>query len=1213
MLGRLLHLGSGGSVAAPATAQAGSAKAMASLESVQEDSHTRNLLFPDAQALYQQRNDQVFPLSTTPSGATVLGASPFDFNEDVDLDVRDVRILIMQDTLGPTNTSLLFDSHPPPPCPAPERPTPDHDLRKTPVPPRKGSNAGLGSTRPVVIQPENPQTRQGAFDRRGSIHGRSQSYAETEAQRAAREYKDELGTFSSCIFGNSELMAYKGTSTKVHVVPVETRTATDHLFGDGRSSIGRASTRSSKLSQSYSSQAISPTHGPSLNMSGAPSRHTDKKKVLITRLFPVNLANDEPDPSITPHSRFSDESGGFPFPSTGDEGAPKKKKPQPKQRRTPMYAVVLVIQLPNPPSRGSSTMHPKAGFRESSSFNDQDFFPSSFSSTKLSGWNMMGSSVHGDTTESLYSVDVEDRIDSLTQHWDIIMRTLTHLQSTVATTIHALLKQADLASPGPYSPTSVTNFVARTPSWTERRSTELPRTKPPKSTTKLVVLLPNHLAGDEIIAAEVQAARNRIVVGLGAARVVTGQGRWGIWRDEAIWASRWAASLGQKAFFNNLLTGFLATHTDWVQALCPPLYRRRLVESDQSQKQNVIRNDDDLALPSRTIIVSDNKMVARRLIFLLSAFLPASQQLPAARTHRPSTSASIGAFSNSPPTYIIPILREESLRRKINRRTGFRRPSHSRTASQSTRTSAVPMQLAHLSIERSHERRVSDAASVRTANFSLAGASNDLVSRKSSAATTTTIVPETTAPHFSTLQKVESRRRPRPGSSGSVAADDLKRSLQRGDSSGHLSTTGSVSRSNGLKWGSIVSGLWNPRRRGSTDHSEYSQVSDLRSPVRSSFSRGDKLSEMVREVTVAEEEDGSDLRYGSRATDARDVRTPREGSGGAREPFAASDRTPDPTGAFESPVKTSINADDGIIDVDITFPDYITSLESAISSPSSSGYLSTPGFPGGLESFEHIARTSMDGDQPLNAAGWLSFYHPDFAIQAVSPRENLLNDIKKSLQAEPTPFPPSNNNVDLPERWVDVGSVMIADTTTQSVTRLLYRRLVRQRSMDKSSNGTSTAGPSFYGNALHTPSIAPYETQLNEEWIEDIILGPDGGLAEAVEKVVATNPDSGRETEPTSSQATSETRPSIDSTNKSHDTPSDSSQHAQGLHDAPRLQCKTVILTALEELIREVIEDRAQPGANTKPEYNARPNLLRAAVRDWINNLEMAAEASIQN
>jgi hypothetical protein len=167
--------------------------------------------------------------------------------------------------------------------------------------------------------------------------------------------------------------------------------------------------------------------------------------------------------------------------------------------------------------------------------------------------------------------------------------------------------------------------------------------------------------------------------------------------------------------------------------------------------------------------------------------------------------------------------------------------------------------------------------------------------------------------------------------------------------------------------------------------------------------------------------------------------------------------------------------------------------------------------------------------------------------------------------------------------------------------------------MDKSSNGTSTAGPSFYGNALHTPSIAPYETQLNEEWIEDIILGPDGGLAEAVEKVVATNPDSGRETEPTSSQATSETRPSIDSTNKSHDTPSDSSQHAQGLHDAPRLQCKTVILTALEELIREVIEDRAQPGANTKPEYNARPNLLRAAVRDWINNLEMAAEASIQN
>src|SRR5690606_14100238 len=155
----------------------------------------------------------------------------------------------------------------------------------------------------------------------------------------------------------------------------------------------------------------------------------------------------------------------------------------------------------------------------------------------------------------------------------------------------------------------------------------------------------------------------------------TGQGRWGIWRDEAIWTSKWTQSLDQGHFFNNLLTGFLATHTDWLQALSPPSLRRRYF----SNKQH--REGEDLSLPARTIIISEDKMAARRLIFLLSAFLPANQQLSTSRAHRPSTSTSIGGFAHSPPTYVVPVLREESLRRKINRRTGNRRVSHSRTTS----------------------------------------------------------------------------------------------------------------------------------------------------------------------------------------------------------------------------------------------------------------------------------------------------------------------------------------------------------------------------------------------------------------------------------------------------------------------------------------------------------------------------------------------------
>lgn len=1169
-----------------------------SLESVQEDIHTRNLLFPDAHALYQHRNDQVFPLSTTPTTPGISTANAFDYSEDVDLDVKDVRVIVMQDALGPANSSLLFDSHPPPESVTNSDRSPvRQEARRAPISTRKGSLTQ--SARPLVIQSDSPQPRQGAFDRRASIHSRSQSYNETESQRAAREYREELATFSSCIFGNSELMAYKGTSTKVHVVPSDARTtdsATSSIFGDGRSSIGRSSGRSSKLSQSYSSQTISPTIGTSQTLGGAAPRPSDKRKVLITRLFPVNLTPDDTDSSVTPQNRYSDENSGFPFPSQGDESLHKKKKPQPKQRRTPMYAVVLVVQIPRPSSRISSAVPSKSAFRESGSYQDQDFFSSSYNSAKAA-WNMMSASgMYGETADS---PDMEDRIDSLTRHWDIIMRTLTHLQSLVATTIHSMLKQADLTSPGPYSGSSGSNFVSRTPSLTDRRGNEMPRAKPPKSTTKLVSLWPNCLADDINIASEVGLARSRIVMGLSAARVITGQGRWGIWRDEAIWTWKWAASTERTAFFHNLLTGFLATHTDWLQALCGASYRKRAALARRN------RNEEDLSLPARTIIISDDKMAARRLIFLLSAFLPTNQQIPTARAHRPSTSASIGGYSNSPPTFIIPVLREESLRRKINRRSGLRRASHSRTTSQSARNSTITPQFAQIGLDRNHQRRASDAASIRTTNLPMLG--TDIVTRKSSAATTTTIMPETTTPHFTSVQQRDSQRRPRPGSSGSVAADDLKRSLKRGDSGGQV---GGVSRppSSGLKWGNLMSGLWSPRRRDSMDSGTYSQGSaDLRSPVKASFGRVDKLSEMVRESP--EERFEAVVRDSTRGVNHHDVDAPRDSysSVRGRGSFAQADRTPDPNGAFESPVKTSINAEDGVIDVDVPFPDYIASFESAISSPSSSGYLSTPGLPNGLEAFDQT-RFAIEGDLPLNAAGWLNRFHPDFALQALPPQDNLLDKVKAALRAEPSPSPTASQGNELSERWVDVSSVMIADTINNSITRIVYRRLVRPKSQnDRGSGGNPSGAFHSGGQTMLTPSILPYETQLEEEWIEEPIFTCDEALRDAVEKVIHFNGDASKGSSTTSSSQTpSDFQGSIESDSTMPDTLSEVTQLANPPLDAPRVQCKTVILSTLEDMFREAVDNRDTD--NTGPTGSNlnrhRQSILRDAVRAWVTSMD---------
>ncbi|KGQ09284.1 hypothetical protein BBAD15_g5383 [Beauveria bassiana D1-5] len=1188
MIGRLLNLGTGGSGAANTHDQApnGSPRPLLSLDSVQEDIHTRNLLFPDAQALYQHRNDQVFPFSTAPPTPTAASASAFDFNDEIDLDVRDVRFLIMQDNLGATSASLLFDSHP---VAEVDRTAATNESRRNPLSPRKGS---FSHSRPVSTHTESTQTqfRQGAFDRRGSIHGRNQSQAETDAQRAYREYREELATFSSCIFGNSELMAYKGTSTKVHVVPSDVRTNdTASVIGDGRSSIGRSSMRSSKLSQSFSSQAISPTFSSMPPTASTTPRQSDRKKVLITRLFPVNLATEEVEPTVTTQTRFADENVGFPFPSTIDEAATRKKKKQPKQRRTPMYAVVLVIQLPSSTSRLSSAVPPKSIFRESGSYNEQEVYSSSYNSVRAggSGWNMFGSGMPTDPNESPFALDVEDRIDSLTQHWDIIMRTLTHLQSVSATRIHQLLKHADSASPGQQTPKiALQSHPSKNTTTNDRRSVETPRVKAIKSTTKLVSLLPNCLAGDIDIALEVGLARSRIVTGLGAARVFTGQGRWGIWRDEAIWTVKWASSLNKGPFLYNVLTGFLATHVDWLSALSSPSHRRK------AALQARHKHEEDMSLPARTIVVSDDKMAARRLIFLLAGFLPANQQMNAPRVHRGSTSTSLGPLSNSPPTFVVPVLREESLRRKINRRTGLRRASHSRVGSQSARNSAVVPQFAQFGMDRNHQRRASDAASIRTTNLPMAG--SDLGTRKSSAATTATITQEPTMPHFTGFQRGESHLRHRPGSSSSFAADDLKRSLKRGESNVSVCTTTSRPPSSGLKWGNLIGGFWTARRRDSLDSNTASQTSELRSPIKPSFSKTDRLAEMVQESVVLEETSDLPRAPSPRASvDAPPTMT-RQSTANMRQraSFSQADRTPDPTGVFESPVKTSINPEDGIIDVDVPFPDYIASFESAISSPSSSGYLSTPGLPSNLDFFEQSARITIDGDTPLNAAGWLSRFHPDFSLQAIPPQDNLLEKVKAAMRAEPTPAPLPSQRHGTGERWVDISSTVIADTTTNTVSRIVYRRLVKTRpGSDLSSQPVSA----------HTPSVLPYETQLNEEWVEEVIADADKSLVEAVDKVVSANSESTMDTGSTMPmRGTGNIGNSADIT---PDSLSETTEMANPSIEVPRVQCKTVMLSALEDIIRDVLDQRDEDAIGTNSKN--RPNLLRDAVRAWMSNLDI--------
>ena len=1204
------------------------------LDSNLEDHFTHSLLFPDAEALCH--NDQVFTLS---SGTVLTPAAinAYDVSGDLDLEVRDVRVIIMQEAT-PTSGSayLLYDSHTPPPSsPSIDRQPsninplyPTREGRRSISSPRKTS-VGQNS-RPVIIQQEREQPRAfGAFDRRPPIqHGKGLSYNETDGQRSAREYREEVTTFSNCIFGNSEVLAYKGTGTKVHILPSESRSifTSGSYVGDG--SFGRSSLRSSKLAQSFTSDNVNA--GPTLagfTNTSTTSRGNDRKKVLITRMFPVPLPNDETDDdqikTPTLKTARSNSVAGSPFPKV--EESAEKKKPQPKQKRTPMYAVGLVVHLPSAPHAPSIPVS-RSSFRPGS-YNEESC-PSSFNSTRRAGWTMLGHGFGVDSLESSISSDNDDRIDTITQHWDIIMRTLSHLQAVATTSLLPILKQADLTSPEPRA-----NSHHRAPSASisisgKRVVEEIKPFKVPKTNAKLVQVMANCLMQVQKIHKEVDASRQRIVSGMKSSQVVTGQGRWGIWREEARLVGKWAGGKDEGFFFFNLLTGFLGNHTEWLQALGPSWYRRRHYQQQRANK------DDDISLPARTIIVSDNKLMARRLIFLLSAFLPANQQNSSGRHHRPSTSTSFGGYSQSPPLFAVPILREESLRRRINRRSGVARALHSRTMSFPSQN-VIPLEI-------HHDRRASDAASIKTANLPIPG--SDLGTRKSSAATTSTVTPVTTMPHFSRRPVRGTGPAPRSGSSGSLATDDLLRSLKRGDSTGQYSSTSTDSQGQNSRWGNMISGLWGSKRRDSTSATSLPSIDGLEivDPhyKGTSSHNKNKLVEMVEEAssrspqpTVQREREMRKSESGSASTARPDGEAQGETEdieGGDDVPdqvVQLNERIPDPTGAYESPVKTSIN--DGIIDIDVPLPEYL-SFESAVSSPSSSGYsFSTPGLGWGLgngmEGFEHYSRAGPDADTTLNVGGWLSRYHPDFRLQAIPKQDDLMEELKASMRAEPTPVSSSTPHQDTKDpngRWVDICSAVLADTTNFTIKHMRYRRLVKPVHIDQSlTPSMSQTVDSRYGNVYSaaelTPGVDVYEGHAEECFIEEPIISMDETLIEAVERIIAQSGPGSKVSSVCSSRS-----PSCKGRNRER---SDSGVKTQGLTtkdakleappaetrlEVPRNECKKMVLTALEEIVRSVVDSRERHApadgedASGVEREREKESFLREGIRAWLGSVE---------
>ncbi|KAL6709994.1 hypothetical protein ACN47E_009785 [Coniothyrium glycines] len=1042
---------------------------------------------------------------------------------------------------------------------------------------------------------------------------------QAKAQARAKESTDLANICLDCMFGNLA-MTYRGNSNKIHIVPLETKPADAPLLStsvqDSTTSVGRAEglRRRSHLAKSFTPANL-PTDLPRTDSNDSMQKEPKRRTIFITRMFSVNVPEDDQDARTpTPQSSLPKGSG-FPFPQASTKSAPPRVPQVQHMGKSPMYAITIILHLPishttssiRPPSRGTS-LKPSANL--STSAPGQDSLGSSLDSDKRFGWAFMDATGGDSLLSSSLCSDVDDRVDVVGQHWDIIMRALTSLQHVVQERILAHFK----------TPEAVLMPATHHHHRSQSSRTNL-RELPANSSKRLLRLAPNALMLDKDIQSAAELTGNRVVSGMRIPRVMTGQGKWGVWREEARWLGRWAGRREQNFFFFNLLTAFLGNHTEWLNILGPKWARKR------HREQQKAAAGENQTIPNRTVIVSPDKMAARRLIFLLAAFLPPNAPAGADGIPfiRPSTSASHRAYSQSPPSNMPPS-RKQSLRRQINRRPRGKQsitsmhlqPPVSQSAQpapQPLSDSTNPMTVEGPGVKGllTHSRR-SSIQSVRT-SLGMPAMSEGLATAKGGVAATSMAPAQHTVPvaHF-TLPRTKSSGPlldQRPESSDSLASTNLINTLHR-SGTGQTSLTSNES-SNNSRWSGFMN-FWSGRRSSSTSQSDYLQTTDDGIGYRGEWPRS-QLEHMVQELSMDRvfDIDGSEspiLKSNSVMGLATDIRTPSSNSG---VPASAARPIPERSRTFEGQLKLSVNEKDGVIDVDIPLPDFGSPLQS----PLLGAYGSVGSQHGSSFGESSVMSTPYcEPEQPVNAAGWLSQFHPDFAIQAIKPYRELERDIKRAMSAEPTPLgtatTPNLESGPL-ERWIDVCSALIADTNAFTIKRISLRRLVKLVPAPTYQPSAMTPGVvgmppgrSQYGNPYTAGTSAPMMTEVHlaEQFIEEEIMDFDNTLIDGLDRVLAQSGETTRVNSAQSSRSSS--RRGRRDMRAESDPPTNI--------EVPQTDCKGVLFEALESIVKDVTAERGgreqskethdEKAPKTVLSKTATDSTLKEGVRRWLTEVE---------
>ncbi|KAL8774475.1 MAG: hypothetical protein Q9209_000848 [Squamulea sp. 1 TL-2023] len=1197
------------------------------LESVTEEFHTFNLLYPDFHAL-QQSQDQTYHFRHDIPSSIASAASSFDDRGALDLhSPRDIRIIVAQDGNIAQQAKVLFDTHPPPPLPAgrlgnredwksgvareylhmrglsqrtnttPHSPTGTNHRRFFSF--GQPTHNPTAERRSPLSPAAEPLRTTGDLTPRLNNIRPATSEGETDQIKMAREGKEEVETLLDSMFGSTGTPLLSGT--KLHVRPPTPAPPQGRTSQNERNQTSPEPdmprrrrtplTRSTTADEIHLMSSSAPAKSANL-----PKPRSQNTSVLITRLFTA-------DPCELLKPQLTTDAGQLSVivPEVYQESQQSSKSRDfsemaiAKQIKCPTYAVAVLLRLPSSSQQGWYTA-------------PQITSPTLPESPRHLSFAMGGQPIKENAVDgSLSSIDHD--IEHITVHWSLLTTLLDSFEALLRKELSSLLANVARTFLRPSLPSL--QSLAHISNDDLSENTGKPKKKTRQPSQRIIQLPVNALQHSDRIRQAVSQFGHRVAIALRTRRVVTGQGRWSVWREEARWVGRWAGGREQNFFFFNLLTAFLGSHTDWLESITGIRTHRGHSRSQGLRKANAIGRP-------QTVIVSANKMAARRLIFLLSAFLPSTfPQLQEASMFFPSAWAGT-SVSQSPPS-AVPVPRRQSLRRTINRRHRGNRASHSSTGFHGRSLSfagpsSVPGNNAVDSSNGQHVRRGSDARSMKSPAITLA-ANGDSMS-KSSTTTISTVAPDIAVPvaHFSdpALDPLK----------GANAAQSLQRTLHRSESNEH--SNASTSSRSFSRWGSMVSGYWSSRRGSSTDESEFmgrspeglgiSGATKLPAPT----SYPDTLSRMVEEahnVSQTKQQERNQSRcppHLSNSAILEDLDVEQTTTEATTLESAEAGSPPGRLEAERCPIKLSVDDDDGVIDVEL--PPLDSCASSFGSSGGSVGHCNTAASSLNERSSAIVHSPSKErsqslSDAPTDVAGWLKEYNEDFTLQAVRPYQGLDNDIVEAMKSAARLSTKRALNLDTgAANWTDVMTTLVANTTTFSITRVRLQNRPKPRSQP-------------YADIPPLDLLESMKDDIEERIIEEPIMDMDPILIDAVERIIAQSGHSSRAPSRPASRAPS---PS----GLAHRAPEiTQSRSYSDLHhiptvrlEVPKSDCKRLVLGALDEVVRSVQaeQDAGPTGARrisgepvrSGEEGFAPDSTLREGVRKWLHRVETGSGGS---